>query len=84
MPDLIRVEDGVERKYCKEDCAKMRDAMKNYGVTDTGPDDLYVIDDDPNWTQVENVLINIRARLRDNPEKKHLIVLIATGHGMIN
>ena len=64
----------------------MRNALEHYDITDTGPpgdEKLYVIDDNATTEQVDKVMSSIKKRLEDNPDKKHLIIFMMAGHGMI-
>ena len=84
MKDLIG-ENG--ESFCQKDCATMREALKPFGVTDTGPVDdknLYILEESATQEKILNVARSIRKRIKDAPEKKFLVVYVLAGHGMIN
>ena len=56
--------------------------MERYDISDTGPDDLYIIKNEPNSNTVNEVINNIKQRLRDNPQENFLIVYVVVGQGM--
>ena len=66
----------------KKDCAAFRAAFNKYEITDTGPGDIYKIEDNPSTEHKDAVFLSIRKRLRDNPSKNYLIVFVLAGHGM--
>ena len=72
MPDLPAT---------KQDCLTLRVALEAYGIVDRGPDNMYVMDD-PNMKRVRAVKRSLMMMLKDNPDKKVLIVFILAGHGM--
>ena len=53
----------------KEDCATMRVALEKYDFSDTGPGDIYIIDDDPTKDDKDEVIRSIKKRLAENPLK---------------
>ena len=66
---------------CKDDCAALRIALAKYHITDTGPGDIYRIEDNPSAEHKDAILLSIKKRLRDNPHKNFLIVFVLAGHG---
>ena len=66
----------------KSDCATLRTALDKYEITDTGPGDIYRIEDNPSTEHKEAAFLSIKKRLRDNLQKKYLIVFVLVGHGM--
>ena len=54
-PDLL---------YCKKDCADLRNAMKAYQITDTGPSNMYNMDNNPSSQQTNKTIASIRSRLK--------------------
>ena len=53
----------------------------SYGVTDRGPNDLYVMQD-PDQKRIRKVKKSLLTVLKNNPEAKVLIVFVLAGHGM--
>ena len=69
-----------------KDCEEMREALKRYGITDTGPigdENLYVLNDNATAAKIRKVMQNIRHRIASDPEKNYLVVYVLAGHGMI-
>ena len=67
---------------CKQDCKTIRSAMKRYKITDTGENDMYIMDNDPSDMQVKATITNIRKRIRSKPDDNFLIIYVLAGHGM--
>ena len=65
--------------HCGKDIVAFKGAMERYGITN--PADIYELED-PKFMQTLKTMKKIRERLKDNPEKKHLILYVAAGHGM--
>ena len=53
--------------------------MERYDISDTGPDDLYVVDNDPDFDKMVKVVDDIKQRLRESPQENFLIVYILAG-----
>ena len=68
---------------CKKDCKTFKNAMKEYKITDTGPEDIYNMDSNPKDDTIKETVKEIKIRLRDNPDKNFLIFYILAGHGMV-
>ena len=73
MPDLPAT---------KGDCEAIRLSGKKYGITDAGPDDMYIMEEAPTRNQYQQAIRHIVRRLQDNPEKGHLILSCFAGHGI--
>ena len=84
MDDLIDAKTG--EALCWKDCKTLYGALERYGITDTGPvgdEQLYILNDDATSKKKSHIVSNIRNRLKNNPEKKYLIIFMMAGHGMI-
>ena len=64
----------------EKDIEAFKDAMEHYDCTN--PDDIYEIKDATNLLDVIKVMVEIKKRLKDNPDTNHLIMYVAAGHGM--
>ena len=77
------IEQGVPNVASyKQDCDKLRSLLERYDVSDTGANDLYLLDNDPTSDQVQKVADNIKQRLSESPRENFLIVYIIAGQGM--
>ena len=84
----IKKKDGTTEviNNCKKDCDQIRVALERYGITDLGPPDkegkdLYIMDN-PTMKRKDEVVKNIKLRLREHPNDNFLIVFVLAGHGM--
>ena len=52
----------------KRDSASLRAVLEKYGFQDTGPGDIYTIDDDPSAEKISSVIFSIKRRISENPD----------------
>ena len=68
--------------HCEDDIEAFKGAMEQYGITKaTNPGNIYELKDPKNM-EVMKTMAEIKKRLKANPDKKHLILYVAAGHGM--
>ena len=74
MHDLDNVQD---------DCAWLEGAMEQYLIMDYGPDNMYKMINDPSYKMVDATRRSIMKYLKNNPEKKVLVVYVFACHGVV-
>ena len=66
----------------KSDSASLKAVLDKYGFSDTGPEDIYTIDEDPSYEKIQSVIFSIKRRISENPAQNYMIIFILVGHGM--
>ena len=56
--------------------------MKHYDITDTGPNNIYNMENDPTSKEVMATTKCIKLRLLNNPNENFIIFYVIAGHGM--
>ena len=79
MDDL---KDDKGNSLCWKDCLDMKQVLERYSITDTGPNDLYIMNEENTMQKVVKVIVHIKKRFKKHPDKKFLIVYVLAGHGM--
>ena len=64
------------------DCRSIRRSGNKYGITDAGPDNIYIMENAPTLQKYQKAIRHITKRLQDNPETGHLILACFAGHGV--
>ena len=66
-----------------DDCKALRRAGAAYKFDDFGPDNSYLMENNPTVNQWRKVKTNISNRCTQNPEKGYIILSCFAGHGML-
>ena len=66
----------------KEECESMKTALEEYGISDTGAENIYTMTEDPTSQKVKQAMRSLKNRLNDNKDKKFLIVYVIVGQGL--
>ena len=68
-------------KNCKSDIVKIKNKIKKYGYCTK--ENLFKLTGKPQYSDVTKAKKKITERLRLKPDKKHSIIVVTAGHGMI-
>ena len=81
MMDDLKDEDG--NSLCWKDIEAIKPILERYGIGNKSePENLYILNEAHAFAPVKKVIVEIRRRIRDNPDTNFLIVYVLAGHGM--
>ena len=79
----MQVEQGVpDLPTCKDDIIEIMGSLARYGITDTGKNQMYKLDDTPSYKRVFKARVNMSKRFRAHPNETFLVIIAVAGHGM--
>ena len=65
-----------------EECKVLARALQRYEVTDTGPNGEYNMTGTLTKIKYDEAIFSLTRRLKENPEKRFLVIHCYSGHGL--